>query len=183
MNERITVISLFDFKDLEKINNILSSATIPLCKVPFSKNVSNREYADTLPFHFTLSAGDITEAPRVKEALKKILFKEFTVQINNLEILPGKENSYVLVFIVEPNNELQELQKKVYTVLPTSKYNPANFKFHITIHISKDYEEIINLKKEIENNFKPFKLTVNKIGLFQIYPASLLKEYSGIKKL
>lgn len=182
MNERITVITLFDFKDLEKINNILSSATIPLCKVPFGKNVSNREFADTLPFHFTLSAGNITEASRVKEDLKNIEFNEFSVQINNLEILPGKENSYVLVFIIEPCIELQELQKSVYMVLPTTKYNPENFKFHITIHISKDYEEIINLKKEIEKNFKPFKLTVNKIGLFKIYPASLVEEYFSIKK-
>lgn len=183
MNERITIISLFNVKDLKKINNVLSSINISLCKVPFGKNIINRKDVDTLPWHFTLSAGDITKENLAKESLKNIKFNEFAISINKLEVLPGKENSYVLVFNFIPNKELTLLHKKIYEILPTNKYNPDNFIFHITIHISKDYEEIMNLKKEIERNFQPFKLVIDKIGLFRIYPASLVSEYSSIKKV
>lgn len=183
MNERITIISLFNFKNLNKINNVLSYINIPLCKVPFGKDIFNRKDVDTLPWHFTLSAGDIEDEKMVKEALKNIKFNEFVISIDKLDILPGKENSYVLVFNVVPNKELTSLHKKIYEILPTNKYNPDNFKFHITIHISKDYKKIMNLKEEIERNFKPFKLVVDKIGLFRIYPASLVAEYSCIKNI
>ncbi len=183
MQERITIISLFDSHDIARLNNIISLVSIPLCKVPFSKSISDRKSVDTLPWHFTLSAGDITKENLVKESLKNLKFRGFTIEIDKLDILSGKENSYVLVFNIKPNLQLQEFQKIIYEILPTAKYNPETFKFHITIHISKDYEEIINLKKEIEKNFKPFKLSINKIGLFRIWPALLVSEYSSIKKV
>lgn len=59
MNERITFISMFDNNNLAKIENYTKIIDDKLCKVPFVKTVDNREEADTLPYHFTLSAWDI----------------------------------------------------------------------------------------------------------------------------
>ena len=56
MQERITILSLFNSQDIARLNNIISQVSIPLCKVPF---ISDRKSVDTLPWHFTLSAGDI----------------------------------------------------------------------------------------------------------------------------
>ena len=38
MNERITLVSLFNQNDLDKINNLIKIIDEPLCKVPFGKN-------------------------------------------------------------------------------------------------------------------------------------------------
>ena len=90
----------------------------------------------------------------------------------------GRENSYVLYFKIKENRELKRLQERVYNILPVEKYNPNKFKFHITIYVDKDYDKIIKIKKELEQSFIPFELTVSSIGLFEIYPAKLLGKYS-----
>lgn len=183
MESRITIITLFSDLDESKIKNLLKDVKIPLCKVPFKKDIENRHVADTMPFHITLSAGNITNEQMEIEKLNELTFSETSITIDKLDILPGKENSYVLVFNIVPNKELTSLQKKIYKVLSTPKYNPKEIKFHITIHISKNYDEIIYLKNNIESNFKPLKLTINKIELYKIWPPRLIKEYSCIKNI
>ena len=64
MNERITFVSLFDNNNLAKIEYYTKQINEKLCKVPFGKNVDNREEVDTLPYHFTLSAWDISDEDR-----------------------------------------------------------------------------------------------------------------------
>lgn len=54
MKERITLISLFNEENLNKIYHYINMVNEPLCKVPFGKNADNRFKADTLPYHFTL---------------------------------------------------------------------------------------------------------------------------------
>ena len=39
MNDRITLISLFNTEDLNKINKVIKNVTEPLCKVPYIKNI------------------------------------------------------------------------------------------------------------------------------------------------
>ncbi len=51
MNERITFISVFNDINLEKIERYTKEISGKLCKVPFGKNVDNREESDTLPYH------------------------------------------------------------------------------------------------------------------------------------
>lgn len=75
MNERITFISVFNDISLEKIEHYTKKINDKLCKVPFGKNVNNREEADTLPYHFTLSAWDISCKEKVIDELSKILEK------------------------------------------------------------------------------------------------------------
>lgn len=93
----------------------------------------------------------------------------------------GKENSYVLYFNIEDNEKLKLLQQRIYQVLSSEKYNPNNFNFHITIHIDKDYNKIISMKEKILENFIPFELEVNTFGLYEIYPAKLIKIFEEEK--
>lgn len=175
MNERITLVSLFNQNDLEKINNIIKIINEPLCKVPFGKNVEDRTKADTLPYHFTLSAWNIDQEGFILQELSNIYFNSFMVNVDSIEIMNGKENSYVLYFNVKVNNELKLLQERIYNILPSEKYNPNKFHFHITITIDKDCEKIIRIKNKLEEIFIPFDLKINSIGLFEIYPATLIK--------
>lgn len=163
MNERITLVSLFDKNNLNKINNIVNKINYHLCKVPFGKNVDDRIKADTLPYHFTLSAWNISQENFILKELLSINFHSFKINIDSIEIMNGKENSYVLYFNIKTNDELKLLQEKIYNILPSEKYNPDGFQFHITITIDKDYNKIDRIKKEIENSFTPFELEINKI--------------------
>lgn len=175
MNERITLVSLFDNNNLAKIEYYTKQINEKLCKVPFGKNVNNREEVDTLPYHFTLSAWDISDEENVINELSKITFSKLKLLVNNVKIMNGKENSHVLYFSIEDNEELKSLQQKIYEVLPNEKYNPNNFNFHITIHIDKDYNKIISIKEKILQDFIPFELEVDTFGLYEIYPAELVK--------
>ena len=177
---RITFISVFDDRNIEKIKSCIKQNKERLCKVPFGKNVDNRIEADTLPYHFTLSAWNIENEENIKRALSEIEFPKLKIYINNVEIMNGKENSYVLYFNIEENEKLKSLQQQIYQVLPNERYNPKNFKFHITIHIDKDYKKIISIKEKILKNFKPFELEVSAFRLYEIYPAKLVKQFNSI---
>lgn len=178
MNDRITFISTFNQNSLEIIKNYTKDLNEKLCKVPFGKNVSNREEADTLPFHFTLSAWNIKEKDNIITKLSQIRFSKLAVLVNDIEIMKGKENSYVLYFNIEENKSLKKLHQKIYEILPSEKYNPSTFKFHITIHIDKDYAKINSMKQKLLENFTPFKLEVDTFALYQIYPAKIVKQFS-----
>jgi 2'-5' RNA ligase len=179
MTERITLVSLFDQENLIKINNFTNKIKEKICKVPYGKNVEDRYKADTLPYHFTLSAWNIDKEKFILQKLENIQFNKFKILVDSIDIMTGKENSFVLFFNVKTNDELKMLQNKIYNILPTEKYNPNDFKFHITIAIDKNYEKIINIKEYLEKNFEPFELEVNSIGLYEIYPANLIKNISG----
>lgn len=179
MNERITFISTFSQKSLEIIKNYTKDLNQKLCKVPFGKNVDNREEADTLPFHFTLSAWDISNKDKVVFELSRIEYFKLKIKIDNIEIMNGKENSYVLYFNIEKSKELQSLHSKIYQALPSEKYNPENFNFHITIHIDKDYAKINSMKQKLLENFTPFELEVDNFALYEIYPAKIVKKFNS----
>lgn len=179
MNERITFISIINEINLKKIEYYTKKINAKLCKVPFGKNVDNREKADTLPYHFTLSAWDISYEKKVIKELSKIEYPKLRIIINDIKIMNGKENSYVLYFNIEDNNELKKLQQKIYQVLPSDRYNPNNFNFHITIHIDKDYNNVISMKEKLLESFIPFELEINTFELYEIYPAKLVKEFNS----
>lgn len=177
MNERITLISHFDKNSTIKINERINKLGEDknICKVPFGKNVDNREEADTLPFHFTMCAWNIIDEEDIISKLKQIKFSKLKIKVIGLNIMSGKENSYCLYFELEKNIELEKLQREIYNQCPSEKYNPDNFTFHITVHIDKNYEKIIRMKNVLEKNFKEIELVVENFGLYEIYPAKLVK--------
>ena len=61
--------------------------------------------------------------------------------------------------------------------MPSEKYNPDNFNFHITIHIDKDYTKINLMKEKLLDKFTPFILEVDTFCLYEIYPAKLVKQF------
>ncbi len=180
VNEVITFISIFDSINLEKIEFYTKQISEKLCKVPFRSSIIDREIVDTLPYHFTLSACNISYKEKAIEELPKIEFPKLNILIDDIGIMNGKENSYVLYFNIKANEKLKIFQKKIYQLLQGKKYNPENFNFHITIHIDKDYNKIIQMKEKLLENFIPFELEVDTFGLYEIYPANLIKQFKSI---
>ena len=179
MNERITLISLFNEDDIEKINNVLGDVTDILCKVPFGKNVDDRFKVDTLPHHFTIFSWNIEKEKEVINFLKNISFEKFKILVDKIIIVEGNEGSFDLRFNIENNESLYNIQKTIFNEYSSKYYVPDNFNFHITIHIDKDYEKVLQIKKQIEKKFSPFTLTIKELGLFEIYPAKLVKTFKS----
>jgi len=180
MHERITLISLLDTNDLNRIKEMICIDSKALCKVPYLPTVKDRAKVDTLPFHFTLSTWDIKQKDFVLEKLNTLSFSNFTVLIDGIDIKPSINNSYCLYFSIQINDMLHALQKQIYTKVPNEKYNPTLFTMHMTIHCDKDYDTLLKFKKKIEKNFKAFELHIRRLGLFEIYPAKQIKMYNAI---
>ena len=180
MHDRVTLVSIFDNINMEKIEYYTKQINENLCKVPFGKNVANRIKVDTLPYHSTLSAWNIEDEENIINVLSQIEFPKLKIYINNVEIMQGKENSYVLYFNIKENEKLKILQKQIYQILPKGKYNLENFKYHITIHIDKVYNKIIAIQEKILQDVKPFELEVSTFRLYEIYPAKLVKQFNSI---
>ena len=172
MDRRITCITLFENNDLRKINNIVSLLDEKLNKVPI--HIENRENVDILPYHITLSTWDITEKEKVIELLKTIPIKNIVLEINDIKIKQyhkGYSNSYNLYFSVKENQEIYEIQKYIYSKLPSEKYDPDKFTLHISIHSDNNYEKLLKMQKKILKNFQSFKVEFKELGLYEIYPA------------
>ena len=180
MNERITLVGIFDKNNLEKITRITNNINEKLCKVPFEKNVTDRYEVDTLPYHFTLSAWNVSEEEIVLNKLSNLRLHKTKITIDSIAIMDSAEDSYILHFHIKDNDNIKLLQETIYNSLPTEKYNPEKIKFHITIHVDKNYSKILEIKKCIEEFFVPFELEVNTIRLYEIYPAMLIQEYNLI---
>ncbi|MFR2534574.1 MAG: 2'-5' RNA ligase family protein [Clostridia bacterium] len=178
MNKRITLITLFDEKTLKTINSLVNKLDKKICKVPYGIDDENREKMDTLPFHFTISAWDKEYEEKAVKLLNVVNFSKRKMEVNQIKIMQGKNNSFVLFLAVKEQEGLRDIQTIIYNKLPNEKYNPIKFTFHITLHIDKDYQTVIRMKKELEKEFKSFEMEINQLGLFEIYPAKLIKKTS-----
>lgn len=180
MNNRITFVSLLNEESLNKIKQLLVHITEPLCKVPYGKGVDDRMRNDTLPYHFTVFSWDIGKEKEVIQFLNHLKFSTFTVLVNQIEIVSGNEGSFDLRFNIKKTKELIKIQKEIYDCYSSNYYIPNFFSFHITIHIDKNYQSVLEIKKRIESEFIPFQLEVDQFGLFEIYPAKLVGRF-GVK--
>lgn len=176
MNKIVTLITIFNEQTLNKIRNLVFKYEVKTCKVPFGVTENNRERNDGLPFHFTISAWDDKDENKIIDILNNIEFKPINIFIDNVKIMNGRENSYVLYLSPQNDKELKSILQIIYKQLPSEKYNPNTFNFHITLDVDKSIEKIEELKNNILKSFKPFYVTINKLGLFKIYPPIMIYE-------
>lgn len=177
MNKRITMISFMNKTELEKIEKLINNTHIKTCKVPYGINDENRYNIDNLPYHFTIFATNKENEERVIKFAQKIKMDKIKVRVNDVKITEGRYNSSILYLSIEDNEKIKELQKKFYDKFPNEKYNPEKFTFHLTLHIDKDYDKILQLQNMINNKFKPFYLEFDKLALYD-YPGDIIKEIS-----
>ena len=116
----------------------------------------------------------------IKEIIKiaqKIDIDKIKVKVNNVKIMKGRNASFVLYLAIEDNEEIKELQRIFFNEFPKEKYNPEEFTFHLTLHIDKDYDKVLELQNTINDNFKPFYLEFDRLALYD-YPGDMIKEIS-----
>ena len=168
MSKRITCVALFAPEDLAKIESLVSVAG-ENNKVPCF--VEGRENLDTLPRHSTLIAWDASLKEEIIKAFRTIKTGDMALEVSSVKLNQAKDKSYVLKFIVNWNENLKQVQKALYNLLPNERFEPNAYETHITIHADWDYEKILKMQALINANFEPFTMKVDEIGIFEIYPA------------
>lgn len=163
MSKRITLVTIFNEEAINTISNLVDILDKKICKVPYGIDDDNRNKIDTLPFHFTIFAWDREYEKQVVKILDSINFEKIKVEVNRVEIMKGKNDSFVLFLSIRENQDIKNIQKAIYNRLPNEKYNRNRFTFHITLHIDKDYDTIIQMKQKLENKFEPFEIEINKV--------------------
>ncbi len=181
MNKRITLISLINQYEIDKINKLMNESKEKTCKMPFGINDKKRYELDTLPYHFTIFATDKQNQNQIIEIAKKINIDKIEVKIDDIKIMKAKYDSYCLYLQVENSEKLKNLQRIFYNVFPKEKYNPDNFTFHMTLHIDNNYEKILKLQNKLKENFTPFYISFDTLALYD-YPGDMIEKFY-LKKL
>lgn len=170
----LTLITHFTQEGYRTLYEVLKPIQLErVCRVPYGRVEDSQRYAvDNLPYHFTVTSS--------KESLAKVMsqmngfeFTPFTITIDGLDIMRGRNNSLVLYFRIRSSKEMDNLQMRLYEIVGNKDYLPQNNITHMTLCISKDHNKIFRLKKSIESIFQPFKLEIISLGLYEIWPAQL----------
>lgn len=175
MSKRITVVSMFEKETINHIQSLINDIEAPMCKVPYGIDDDNREKIDTLPFHLTIYACEKEYEHDILDILNNLRYKKIKVLVNEVKLIEIKNNANLLYLAIEESEDIKNLQRIFYNKLPSKKYNPDKFVFHITLNIGKDYNQSKQMQEIINKNFKPFEIEFSKLGLFD-YPGDQLKE-------
>lgn len=157
MSKRITLISFMENSEIGKVEKLMNNIKENTCKVPYGINDNKRYEIDNLPYHFTIFATDKENQNKILEIAKNISVEKILLKVNDIKIMDTKYNSYCLYLSIE------------------EKYNPDDFIFHITLHIDKDYNKILNFQRILKRHFKPFYLEFNTLALYD-YPGEIIEK-------
>lgn len=171
------MISFMNKTELDKVEKLMNNIQIKTCKVPYGIDDENRYNIDNLPYHFTIFATNKENQNEIIKIAQKIDIDKIKVKVNNVKIMNGRNESFVLYLAIEDNEEIKELQRIFFNEFPKEKYNPEEFTFHLTLHIDKDYDKVLELQNTINDNFKPFYLEFDRLALYD-YPGDMIKEIS-----
>lgn len=176
--KRLTLIANFNEENLEKIKSTLVGINEEMCRIPYIEGL-DRELTRDLPIHFTLYSWGEEYKKEVINYLSKFDFKECKAFVTGVQIMNGRNGSYVLYYKLEVNEEILRVTRELNKIYHNKKYE-NNYEYHITICISKDYDKIIKIKDLLLERFVPFDISVSKLTLYEIYPAVVIRDFKSI---
>ena len=128
--------------------------------------------------HLTLKfLGEVQsdKTEEVKEILKKISFKPFSVHLDHIGVFPSESYIRVIWVGLKPENDILELQKNIDEELKKLFKKEKNFESHLTLARVKFIDDKNNFIGKLKNiyieekkfnveNFKLIKSTLTPIG-------------------
>ena len=111
--------------------------------------------------------------------IRNFSFCPFEVVVDGIDVMKGKDDSYVLYFKIMQNQNMDNLRKSVYALLGNPSYLPDRHINHITLNITKDKQQTKHLKLTLKD-ISPFPLKITSLGLFQIWPGKLQTIYEFV---
>lgn len=169
--KRVTLVACFDEASNQAIDRVLAAYQGKLCKVPY--NIEDRVANDTLPYHITLSAWNADQAQNILAKLTTLTTDKIKVNYR-FAVMDSTIKGNILFLSPVDDQKIKALQKTAYNLLPTQKYDPATYRLHTTINIAADKAVNLALAQQLQDIVLP--LTIDKVCLFEIYPAKLLAE-------
>lgn len=171
-----TLIARFEPKDFDSVNRCLmgwQGKTIN--KIPFGRNCDREEANRILPFHMTLLHWGRSSDSYMLQRMNALSFAPVTVTVTGPDIMSAEENSFILYFQVIPEKDFNKWRSE------QEKAVDAAFSgfLHITIAVSKDQEEINQLRQLLEQNLTfPIKLRICSLKLYHIWkPVELIRTF------
>lgn len=165
-----TLITPFDKCSYRKLYSVLGNVNFDnLCRVPYGRVSDDlRCLLDTLPLHFTISSSK-DGLSDIMEKMRNFSFCPFEVVVDGIDVMKGKDDSYVLYLKIMQNPNMDNLRRSVYALLENPSYLPDRHINHMTLNITKD-EQLINQLKRALKDLPPFSLKITSLGLFKIWP-------------
>ena len=111
--------------------------------------------------------------------MRNFSFCPFEVVVDGIDVMKGKDDSYVLYFKIRQNQNMDNLRKSVYALLGNSSYLHDRYVNHMTLNIYKDKQLINQLKRSLKD-LPSFSLKITSLGLFQIWPGKLQTIYEFV---
>ena len=94
--------------------------------------------------------------------------------VDSIDMMYGRQDSYVLYFSIRPSKALARLQNDIHALMPGASYFPGTATSHMTICVDKDYTKICAIKERLDARFRPFRMRISALELYELYPPVLL---------
>lgn len=159
-----TVVLGFDNPSLERIHNL--TAPFGANKIPFGRNCNREEANNEMDYHMTLYHWAKSMDEYCLSKIKGFHSTICQVQVLGTGIIAAEENSWLLYFDIVPTETFIQLKNafEEHTGFTVSGF------YHITIAVSKEYNEILKMNDYINNNLNfSFLLTADRLDLYHIW--------------
>ena len=171
-----TLVARFEPNDFDSINGCLIEwKGKTMNKIPFGRNCDREEANRILPFHMTLLHWARSADSYMLQKMSELSFSPVTVIVTGLDVMYAEENSFILYFQVTPEKDFYKWECE------QEKAINATFSgfLHITIAVSKDLEEINQLKQFLKQNLTfPIELRIGSLELYHIWrPVKLIQTF------
>lgn len=159
-----TVVLGFDKQSEAHIQKLLEPYVAN--KIPFGRECDRDAANKAMQYHMTLYHWPKTQDTYCLSRLEGFQSQPCQLRVKGLKMIRAEEHSWLLYFEVRPTETFVQLKTRFeeYTGFCVSEF------YHITLAVSKDYNEIAKLRTHIcEKQTFPFSLSVDRIDLYKIW--------------
>lgn len=170
-----TLVARFDTEGERKILSLVETGGLKHLpnKIPYGRDCDREEADERLPYHMTVFHWGKAQDAVYLDRLQSFQFTPCSIKVTGVSIMYAEEGSTLLYLNVEPDQGYMKLKEGLECALQSYT---SGF-LHITLAVSKEHDQILELKKSIEKQTEfPFILNVSSLGLYHIWrPVELIK--------
>ena len=159
-----TVVLGFDKASIERIHTL--TAPFDANKIPFGRDCDREAANKELDYHMTLYHWPKTMDEYCLSRVKEFRSIPCQVRVNGTCVMPAEEGSWLLYFDIAPTESFLKLKSLFES---DTGFFVSGF-YHVTVAVSKDYDEIHRLDDHIcKNQSFPFLLNGERVDLYHIW--------------
>lgn len=135
-------------------------------KIPYGRKCNREEANKVMDYHMTLYHWSKIKDEYCLSRIKGFHCMPCQIKVNGTHIIQAEENSWLLYFDIIPTDTFTHL-KTLFE--EHTGFNVSSF-YHISLAVSKDYNEISEINDYICNNqIFPFLLSADRLDLYKIW--------------